>query len=289
MTVDRKQLITATVLLGILIGGGSIILSTRNQPVPKPEPQQGTEWSQEFGDEFDGDSLDTSKWVTCYDWYYKDYNGCSNNGNKELEWYMPSQVSVKNGAVTFLAEKNPVKGWNGKYEQEYPYRSGMISTGRPDWESQPRSTYTYGYFEARMKTNSGRGVWPAFWLLPADKIWPPEIDVMEILGHRPTEVLQTNHWGTADAPQKDVSIISALKNPNDWHTYAVNWQKGRIDWYIDGKKTKTVISEHVPDKPMIVIANLAIGGLLPGNPDASTVFPASTQVDYIRIYKESPR
>jgi beta-glucanase (GH16 family) len=249
-----------------------------------PRLQSGYKWQEVFSDEFNGNSLNANKWVTCYDWYNSHYNGCTNSGNYELEWYTPQQVSVHNGYALLRAIASPIKGWNGSHEQSYPYQSGMISTGSGQGQAV-KSSYSYGYFVARLKTISGKGLWPAFWLLPADHTWPPEIDIMEIVGDRPNNVLMTYYWGNVDSPQKDSSVYTSLKQPNAWHTYAVNWQPGRIDWYIDGVLRKSVVSKHVPSKPMEVIANLAVGGKLPGNPNNASVFPASLQIDYIRIYK----
>jgi beta-glucanase (GH16 family) len=271
--------------LGVLVVTLAVIITFMSRQSNALPAIKGYSWSMVFDDEFNSDTLDNSKWVTCYDWYSKQYDGCSNNGNHELEWYMSSQVSVQNGYVSLNAISKPVNGWNGSSEQNYPYRSGMISTGRADWNGVPKSTYTYGYFVARMRTTSGKGVWPAFWLLPADHSWPPEIDAMEILGDKPNNVLMTYHWGNSSSPQKDGSIYTNLDNPNAWHTYAINWQPGYIDWYIDGVLRKHVTGTNVPRKPMEIIANLAIGGDLPGNPNSTTPFPASLQIDYIRVYK----
>lgn len=242
-------------------------------------------WHLVLNEEFEGEKLNPGRWVTCYDWFDEKFQGCSNNGNQEQQWYTPEQVSLKDGILTLTAKPEIVRGWTGVVEQDFLYKSGMVSTGRSHWDAPVKSEYKYGYFEARMKTTSGRGVWPAFWLLPSDKQWPPEIDVMEILGDKPHEVLMTNHWGTAESPHKDDSIFAGLEDPNGWHTYGVDWQPGIIDWYIDGVRRKSVISEHVPSEPMEIILNLAIGGKLPGNPDESTPFPATLEVDYVRVFQ----
>jgi beta-glucanase (GH16 family) len=140
-----------------------------------------------------------------------------------------------------------------------------------------------------MKYDGGQGVWPAFWLLPTDKSWPPEIDSMENLGNKPSEILQTLHWlDNNEQRKKDSSVITGSDFTEGWHKYAVNWQKGKIEWYIDDKLTKTTSGNNIPDKPMEIILNLAIGGLLPGNADATTQFPRNLSIDYIRVYEEKP-
>jgi beta-glucanase (GH16 family) len=119
-----------------------------------------------------------------------------------------------------------------------------------------------------------------------EKMWPPEIDAMEIIGSKPNDVLMTYHWKSPNGqPIKDVSTYSNLTQPNGWHTYAVNWEPGYIDWYVDGKLRKSVSGSSVPSKSMEIIINLAIGGTLPGYPDLSTLKSASVGIDYVKVYQ----
>src|SRR6185437_13652695 len=106
----------------------------------------------------------------------------------------------------------------------------------------------------------GKGMWPAFWLLPADETWPPEIDVLEAVSD-PTHIYMSTH----SARQPTVGV-EANVTPDAFHTYAVAWDASQIIFYIDGKQIgaqKTPADFH---KPMYVLANLAIGGNWPGNP-----------------------
>ncbi len=251
-----------------------------------PAPPAGRHWQLVFDDEFDGSRLNADRWVTCYDWYDAAHDGCTNNGNFEQEWYRASQVSVSNGHATLTAQPRPTLGWSGSYEQTYPYISGLISTGRPSYDAAPKWSTSYGYMEARLKTDGGQGLWPAFWLLPTDHSWPPEIDAMELVGSAPHQLLATYHWpDAAGHPQKDATTYSAGDFTAGWHTYAVNWQPGRIDWYADGRHLKTLTGSNVTNKPMELIINLAVGGTLPGNANAKTHFPARLQIDYVRVYQ----
>ena len=289
LKIKRRYLGVACVVLAVIalvLVGLNARHSSSNAALPIPPHQK--QWKLVFEDNFDGEHLDTSKWVTCYDWYDKTHDGCSNNGNNEEEWYTPAGVSLGNGVVTLTAKKEPTKGWDGKQEKDYGYKSGMISTGRPDWDGAPKWTATYGYYEARVKMPEGRGIWPAFWLLPADKEWPPEIDIMELLGHEPSSVLLTYFWANGKfPPPKDSSTYTNTDQnfTSDWHVFAVDWQPGKIDWYVDGTVRKTVTSEHVPNEPMEILLNLAVGGKLPGTTDQNTVFPAQMQIDYVRVYQ----
>jgi beta-glucanase (GH16 family) len=252
-----------------------------------PAVPAGYHWKISMADEFNGNTLDASRWATCYDWYDSKYQGCTNSGNNEQEWYSQNQVKVQNGKLILTAESKPTLGWNKTYQQTFPYASGMISSGRSAPESQPKWSAAYGYYEAKMRSSAGKGIWPAFWLLPTDHSWPPEIDIMEGLGDQPNQPLMTYHWlGDNQQTQKDTTTLPASKGISitNWHVYAVNWQPGHIDWYVDGKVVKTISGSHVTNKPMELIINLAVGGTLPGYPNASTVFPATTEVDYVHAY-----
>lgn len=276
--------VTAIVVLGLrLVNGNSkkAVASYTSSVTPDTR-----DWVQVFSDEFNGNKLDPTKWTTCYDWRLPTDSGCTNSGNFEQEWYIPEQVAVHDGAATLSAISSPVTVSTRSGRMTYPYRSGMISTGRPNAQGNVLWSATYGYYEARMKFDGGQGVWPAFWLLPTDRSWPPEIDVMEFLGSDPTHVLLTSHWkDAAGQPQKDSSTIAGPDFTAGWHTYAVNWQPDSITWYIDGVAKKTVTGIAVPHTPMEIIFDLAIGGTLPGNVDASTPFPRTLQIDYLRVYE----
>jgi beta-glucanase (GH16 family) len=113
---------------------------------------------------------------------------------------------------------------------------------------------------------------------------------MEFIGSKPGQILQTLHW-TQDSKQlkSESSITKTADYSNTWHTYGLDWEPGHIDWYIDGVKTKTYIGSEVPSKPMEIIFDLAVGGRLPGNADASTPFPRQMKVDYVRVFQASDR
>ena len=76
---------------------------------------------------------------------------------------------------------------------------------------------------------------------------------------------------------------------DDWHVFAVDWQPDRITWYLDGKRRAEVTAPAmaIPQEPMYLVANLAVGGDWPGSPNRSTVFPAEFAIDFVRIWKRA--
>ena len=131
----------------------------------------------------------------------------------------------------------------------------------------------------RARLPRGKGVWPAFWLLPADLAWPPEIDVMESVGD-PSKVYMTAHSKLA----KDGGT-EARVTPDAFHTYAVSWDARELVWFIDGREVKRLPTPPDLNKPMYLIANVALGGDWAGLPDATTPFPAHYAIDFIRAYR----
>jgi len=159
--------------------------------------------------------------------------------------------------------------------RNYAYLSGVITT-------QPSFSQTYGYFEMRAQLPEGKGLWPAFWLLPKDGSWPPEIDVMESVGD-PSVVYMTSHSKTQEPKGVEARIA-----PHAFHVFAVSWGPHQLIWYIDGSEVARQPTPADMHKPMYMLANLAVGGNWPGAPDATTHFPAVLMIDYIRAYRFAP-
>src|SRR4051794_40174546 len=171
-----------------------------------------------FSDEFDGASLNTTTWHTCSWWAA---TTCSIESNHEQELYTPNNVSVANGALKLQARQENAVAWNGK---TYNYTSGMVSTGGLSGQKAPGVTYKYGYAEARVAIPAGQGLWPAFWTLPSDYSWPPEIDAMEILGNAPNTTHMTYHYqDAAGAHQQSGTSWAGPDFSAGWHTFGVDW------------------------------------------------------------------
>jgi beta-glucanase (GH16 family) len=178
--------------------------------------------------------------------------------------------SIDEGELEITAQPTPMNA--GTSIESYPYVSGLIST-------QPSFSQTYGYFEMRAELPEGKGLWPAFWMLPKDDSWPPELDVVESIGD-PSRVYMTAH------SRHGRSLgVEARITPHVFHTFAVSWDRQDLIWYIDGGEAGRVPTPEDMHKPMYLLANLAVGGNWPGAPDASTRLPAKLMIAYIRAYR----
>jgi hypothetical protein len=232
--------------------------------------------------EDDFNTLDWSKYLSR--WWYVDPGaaGCSLPSNGEWQLYVNrdgplAQVpwTVRDSVLSLSCGPvdPPIEG--------YGFLSGMIN-------SYPGFYRTYGFFEARIKMPPGNGMWPAFWLLPMDGSWPPEIDVVEWLGREPlTEYIGTHSAiGGGNVPQGGPYPIP--DGAADFHDYGVDWQLNSISFTFDGQTVVTFPTPADMHKPMYWILNLALGGGWAGPPDDTTPFPAALEVDWVRVYDSSP-
>lgn len=216
-------------------------------------------WRLVWSDEFDGDTLDDSKWKA---------EDAALEKNNEAQTYSPDEVFVGDGVLTLRSQKRQKSGRD--------YTSGLV-------ETIGRFSQTYGRFEVRAKLPRGQGIWPAHWLMPADNSWPPEIDIMEMLGHDPRKIYMSNHWSTPQGARNNTANYTGPDFSEDFHVFAVEWDPETIRWFVDGTLRHSS-SKNVPDVPMRVILNTAVGGNWPKYPDATTVFPQIHLIDYVRVY-----
>lgn len=172
--------------------------------------------------------------------------------------------------------------------------SGML---RSRWSGQ------YGYFEARLRVPSGRGLWPAFWLNPEDGKWPPEIDIVEIVDDGRIGTRQSFHFLHGRAAKAATVHESRLDRAGAWrpgvdfadafHTFAVDWQRDRVRHFVDD----TLVADRQfawrhndgsDGGPAHVLVNLAVGGRWPGPPQDAAAFPARLRLSHIRVWQPAP-
>jgi beta-glucanase (GH16 family) len=276
----RITLVTGVVVLAVVASlaaldgwrrGGAAVLSRAES--------SKTASAVVLDESFDGDTLNTAVWNTCHWWADQ---GCTIESNDELEWYLPEQVSVSDGALRLTADRIPTSGSDGK---EYEYRSGMVTTGPTDSsDSEAKVSWTYGTVVARLRVPAGRGLWPAFWMLPADRESRPEIDIMEVIGQDPGQIIMHLHPRDRDEDSPSERYRLPGKDlASGWHTIRLDWRPERLTFFVDGTEVWRVTGDQVPDEPMYLVLNLAVGGVYPGPPDDTTRFPATFEIDRIRI------
>ena len=237
-------------------------------------------------DEFNGTSLDLSKWEPMIG------NGCPGIcgwGNNEAQYYRAENATVGGGTLKITAKRENFGGAQ--------YTSARLRTlNKGDW--------TYGRFEMRAKLPFGQGIWPAFWMLPSDNVYGTwaasgEIDIMEAIGSEPGRIHGTTHFGGA-SPNNTYSgnsyTLPSGTFSDDFHEFAIEWEEGEIRWYMDDLLYRTQTSWWTPgaafpapfNERFHLLLNLAVGGNWPGYPDASTQFPQIYEVDWVRVYQEAP-
>ena len=232
------------ILLAALLAAGTVALGSATGSRPHASPRVL------FEDDFDGDRLDGGRWRTCHWWAAR---GCTIATNSELEWYVPGQVRLRDGLVGLVAERGRAPGGDDRHR----FRSGMISTG-PGPETPPRFAFRYGRATMRARLPAGDGLWPAFWLLPADRQSEPEIDVLEVTSDAPRTLTSHLHFRANGTEQSRGHAWPRL-TPG-FHTFAIDWRPGRLEWFVDGTRIWRLRGPMVPSEPMYLIANLAVSG-----------------------------
>jgi len=234
-----------------------------------------------WNDEFEGTSIDYSKWVHVI---------TGNPANNELQYYTPRKENsyVKNGSLYIVARSEGYTDTDGTRN----YTSARLNTYKT-------KTFHYGKVTARIKLPYGQGIWPAFWMLGSniDKVgWPKcgEIDIMEMIGGgegRDNVTHGTLHWD-ANGHQElgNSEKLSSGIFMDDFHEFTIKWDSVKVEWLLDNKIYSTLdITEELMSEfhqHFFIILNLAVGGNWPGNPTEQTVFPQEMVVDYVRVYQK---
>jgi len=245
-------------------------------------------WQLVWSDEFDYNGLpDPAKWR--YD------IGAHGWGNKELQNYTERRkenARVENGVLIIEARRDG--------GEANPYTSARLTTkGKGDW--------TYGRFEIRAKLPSGRGTWPAIWMLASQRsygngYWPDngEIDIMEHVGFEPDVVHFSAHTKAYNhsVRTEKTSKMTLESARSDFNVYAVEWTPREIRWYVNDRQHFKFSNERLSntaadykqwpfDKPFHLLLNLAVGGTWGGREGVDeSIWPQRMEVDYVRVYKE---
>jgi beta-glucanase (GH16 family) len=239
--------------------------------------------TQSFDDEFNSLSLrtgDQGTWDAKFWWAPE--RGSTLTGNGEQQWYInPSYAptaasnpfSVHDGVLTISA-KAASQATQAQIDG-YDYTSGLLNT-------HSSFAQTYGYFEIRADMPTEQGVWPAFWLLPEDGSWPPELDVVEMRGQDPNTVNATVHSGTT-ANHTITSFPVKVASTEGFHNYGVLWDEDHITWYFDDVAVAQADTPADMHEPMYMLVNMAVGGAA-GNPANGLAGGSQMHIDYIKAY-----
>ncbi len=240
-------------------------------------------WELAWSDDFTGaagSAPDAGKWA------FDIGTGSNGWGNSELQYYTNRPENIKldgNGMLVITAKSESYAGSG--------FTSARIKT-------KGLFAQQYGRFEARIKTPTGPGLWPAFWMLGANidtKPWPQcgEIDIMEQRGQQPSVT-----WGSVHGPgysgggaiSKPYGLVNG-RFDTEFHVYAVEWGEDYIDYFVDNYlfqriTPETVTGDWVYNTPFFLLLNVAVGGNFVGFPTTGTPFPQSMYVDYVKVYKQ---
>lgn len=287
-----------------LISALSISASAAGSPAGGP-------WSLVWSDEFNGDSIDSTRWTYDVD--------CWGGGNNERQCYTdrPENAFVSEDVLFIEARRESVTGvpfpprWGREGDPvTRDYTSARLTTrGLAAWR--------YGRFEIRARLPFHQGSWPAIWMLPEDNAYggwaaSGEIDIMEAVNlgepcsdcESGTEdrIYGTLHYGGRSPDNTYSGNAYSLVDPGAFHTYAVEWTPSGISWFVDGDAyaRQTPADWYTDgeaagstraapfDRPFHMILNLAIGGDWPESTNLGGVdedhFPRQMQIDFVRVY-----
>lgn len=274
--MKKRNIIALVVFMVVLLPPSHSYSQTGNKKV----------WKLAWYDEFNGSSLDTTKWNVLMR---------ETSKHNELQYYIPEEVYPEDGILRLRSSKRN-------------YGSQEYTSGRLD--TRGKCAPVYGRFEIRARLPRGQGMWPAHWLypqnrnwqmeyimaeavangkesmIPEERPWYSEIDIMEFLGHETGVLYGTLHYYTFDGQKRTSSGTwrSSTDYTAGFHVYALEWEPDSIRWYIDDQLIHSTVN-GIPHTPHYLILNTAVGGRWPGNPDSTTVFPQYHDIDYVRIYQ----
>jgi|GEM_PF-992650 len=194
--------------------------------------------------------------------YYWNVMEREDNYNKEMQSYVKDNVFIEDNNLVIIAKN-----------EDKLYTSGLVNT-------KSKIEFLYGTVTVRLKYPEGKSFFPAVWMLPANDTSYPEIDIMEVVGHKPDTVYFVYHYHNGE--KRKFAYKSNIVDYDAYHTYTLQWTPESLAWYIDDEQIFQV-TRDIPDEPMYLIINFAIGGVWPGAPDANTVFPSKVLIDYVKI------
>ena len=248
-----------------------------------PHVPDGYELS--FADEMDGNELDAGRWIGHWDrWSIRHLEG---NGDRAIKAMDHERLD---GEPTVAERLRLGFGPRAHYLHEvsdgtlklrsyplalpisgFPYAASMISSERSFAQH-------LGYWELRLRLNAiGKGHHLAVWLLPDDGGWPPEIDLLEVVGGDP------HFYANARPDGPGLSSVRDDGEAGRWLVIGFEWNADAMIWTLDGE----TVREHAPvavERPLYFLVTWEIGSRWPGPTDATTPWPGEIEIDYVRVY-----
>jgi beta-glucanase (GH16 family) len=280
LNIMKQVLVSLLAIIFLLFSG-----CKKEDPGPTGTIDVPEGYTLVWSDEFDGSGINTANWN------YQtgdgtDYGLPSGWGNNELQIYTDNgenaaiQIDEGRSVLAITALKDNSKG----------YTSARLST-------KGNIGMRFGRLEVRAKLPEGQGIWPAIWMLGdnIDQIdWPGcgEVDIVELLGHEPDIFYTTLHYvnGVQEKGESQNTFkLTSGTFSDTYHIFTMDWTPEVMTFMLDGQQVFQVsIEDDMKEflRSAYLLLNVAVGGYWPGNPDATTVFPQTLYVDYIRIFSK---
>ncbi|MVU77332.1 family 16 glycosylhydrolase [Nocardia sp. ET3-3] len=272
-------------------------MTTATCTPPPADAAPGKKWKVIFEEQFDGSDYDRTKLTPCFDW---NFGGCTSSFNSGRETYRPEQVRVGGGYARLVGEPLvPPSPDPACFQSVCTYKSGMLSTARPDARSDKYLfSFTYGYTEARVKFPAVAGFFTAFWMLPTNPQYEyrSEIDIVEALGGNPQNMFMTYAYDgrsksyRVNKTPSDNGACPVRDYAQDWVRFGVDWEPDHIAWYINGVRCgEFTDAGAIENGPMQLILNMTIDNDWERN-EGSTLADlsrtAELDVDYLRVFQQ---
>lgn len=245
------------------------------------DPNYIENWTLTWSDEFDGSAVNLNNWTF--------ETGATGWGNNELQNYTNGDnAEVVDGKLIIAARKVNDNTEVGSYTS-----SRLKSQGKQEFQ--------YGRMEIRAKLPSGRGLWPAIWMLGGNFStvgWPAcgEMDIMEYVGFQPNTIFSTVHTTAGYGGNGSGGSMDVPTAEEEFHNYGLIWTEKKMVFYVDS--ADNIIHTYSPavktienwpfDQTAFFILNVAVGGNWGGAQGIdNSIFPQSMEIDYVRVYQET--
>ncbi|WP_329611683.1 glycoside hydrolase family 16 protein [Kitasatospora herbaricolor] len=287
----RRRPLTHSALICMAAAAALLLPAVAHAADTPPNPTTKSGYTLDFQEEFDGPSLNTSKWLPSYLPHWT-----STPANAQARY------TIANGTLTERLDAD-TPAWNAQYDGTVKI-SSIQSYEKDNWHrfngSMPNDHHEpdfngystkYGYFEMRAKnSNVGGGGHQALWLVGTDDTTlgnaNSEIDMVETFFSNP------NNWRIAAYGWSDPNFLSSWylsDNPvpsgsptTEYHLYGMDWTPTQLNFYYDNQLYKTI--NDAPNSPMGMILGLYTDA---GSGVHNNVWPKTWNVDYLRVFKDN--